>query len=122
MRRHPAAKKKNVKVRGLRRTARRSRLLQFFDEGRAWTAAELHRRLASSDLSTVYRNLHRLADKGVIIEVALSGGEARFESAKRPHHAHLLCARCGRAECVPCPADIATEHRLELRGLCSACA
>lgn len=110
-----------LKAGGLRQTKKRHRLLSFFVEKRAWSAAELHRRLGGGHLSTVYRNLRSLVNNGLISEVRLRGEEARYEIARAPHHAHLICQRCRRAECIPCPVRTQTEHTLEMRGLCSAC-
>ncbi len=107
--------------RGLRKTRQRHRLLELIGEPRAWTAAELHERLKAANLSTVYRNVQELLRKGVLREVRLSGVEVRYEPADRRHHAHLVCGRCRRAECVPCPVRLSQDHHLELNGLCSAC-
>ncbi len=107
--------------RGLRKTRQRHRLLELIGERRAWSVAELHHRLKAADLSTVYRNVQELLKKGVLSEVRLRGAEVRYEPAGLGHHAHLICGRCRRAECVPCPVDLRSEHHLELNGLCSAC-
>jgi len=106
---------------GLRRTRSRHRLLELFARPRAWSVAELHRQLGDADLSTVYRNVHFLRRKGIIDGVPLHGGQARFELARTRHHAHLVCERCHRAECVPCPVRAKSDHYFELRGLCSVC-
>lgn len=110
-----------LRANGLRRTGGRHRLLRLFDERRTWTATELRARLGRIDLSTVYRNLHELLKKNVISEAGVSGTETRYEIAGRAHHAHLLCSRCARAECVPCPIDLPAQHQLSLTGLCSDC-
>ncbi|MFA6603668.1 MAG: transcriptional repressor [Patescibacteria group bacterium] len=110
-----------LRAKGLRRTGGRHRLLRLFDEERAWTATELRSRLGRIDLSTIYRNLHELLKKDVISEAGVAGTETRYELAGRSHHAHLLCPRCSRTECVPCPVNLAAQHQLSLTGLCSAC-
>jgi Fur family ferric uptake transcriptional regulator len=112
---------KTLKAGGLRQTKKRHRLLAYFQEKRAWSAAELHHRLGGGHLSTIYRNIHDLLKNGIISEVQLRGEEARYELAQAPHHAHLVCRRCSRAECVPCPVRTQTDHSLEMRGLCSLC-
>lgn len=110
-----------LKAGGLRRTAKRHRLLELFGQKRAWTVSQLHRHLNSGDLSTVYRNIQELQAKRIIDRVPLRGEEASYELASLPHHAHLLCAKCHEAECVPCPVKLRTAHNLEMSGLCSAC-
>ena len=106
---------------GLRRTDKRHRLLELLAEKWAWSVAELHRALGRGDLSTVYRNVQDLLAKSVIRQVPLPGEEARYELASLPHHAHLVCANCDRAECVPCPVRLRADHSLEMKGLCSLC-
>lgn len=107
---------------GLRRTKDRHALLALFTEGRAWTAAQLHRKVRTADLSTVYRNVNALVAKGVLTETHVHGHEAYFELASLPHHDHRVCTRCDAAECVPCPGNLPQEHRLELIGTCATCA
>jgi Fe2+ or Zn2+ uptake regulation protein len=116
-----AKAEKAIKGAGLRNTARRRRLLDFLSERRAWTAVELHRELKGANLSTIYRNLQKLMKKGLIREIHLKGSEARYEMSAQPHHAHLICRSCGRAECVPCPVKISQEHDLEISGICQKC-
>jgi Fur family ferric uptake transcriptional regulator len=107
---------------GLRRTKDRHDLLSLFEASRAWTAGELHASLPSMDLSTVYRNVQRLVETGVLAEAHVHGKEAYYERADRAHHDHLLCARCEAASCVPCPvASLSTPHSLELYGTCDSC-
>jgi Fur family peroxide stress response transcriptional regulator len=79
--------------------------------------------------ATLYQNLSRLADNGLI----------RYDSNLAPHH-HLICTRCGRISDVPMDelqlkqyqslivADDALlkdwdlqDLRLDLRGLCPSC-
>ncbi len=118
---HSCSIENTLKAAGLRRTEKRHRLLTLFRRRRAWSVAELHRQLPGADLSTVYRNVDFLLRKGLVTSVPLRGGEARFELSRTPHHAHLVCSRCGRAECIPCPVRIKSDHYFEQRGLCSAC-
>ena len=57
-------------------------------------AMELFRRAvildASISLSTVYRTMKLLEDKGEIQRHAFAGGPARFEQAAGEHHDHLI--------------------------------
>ena len=123
--------------------ARKSRisaaLVALMQEGErhAWTLEELHadlaRRGAENDFSSVFRAAERLAATGSIRKLALEDGRARFELASR-HHDHLLCTRCGELLAVPCVLaadDVAAleratgaailEHHLVLNGVCRRC-
>lgn len=48
-------------------------------------------------LTTIYRNLHEMMEKGLIEEVRLPKQKQRYEIAKHPH-IHLVCESCGSVE------------------------
>ncbi len=58
------------------------------------TAAELHERLPSMDLVTIYRNLDLFSKEGLIKKLQFDD-EAQYEYQKRPHH-HAICTECDR--------------------------
>lgn len=82
--------------------------------------------------ATVYRNLHLLADSGVIISIHTNNGE-RFDR-RIDDHAHIICEVCGRVEDAPAPgldgadqdAAAATGyavdgHEVLFSGVCPEC-
>ncbi|MBX9741589.1 MAG: transcriptional repressor [Beijerinckiaceae bacterium] len=94
-------------------------------------ANELYHRAYALDgsvsLSTVYRTLRLLADRGAIQRHAFEEGRARFENADREHHDHLIDIETGQViefhseEIEELQARIAAErgyeivrHKLEL--------
>jgi Fur family ferric uptake transcriptional regulator len=102
------------------------------------TAQELHRRLnAAGDrigLATVYRALGTLADAGVVDTLVHDSTETCYRLCAAEHHHHLVCSSCHRVvELTDCGIEPwiakaarrsgfeATEHRLEVTGLCAAC-
>ncbi|OGL73939.1 hypothetical protein A3C96_02700 [Candidatus Uhrbacteria bacterium RIFCSPHIGHO2_02_FULL_60_10] len=118
----PDRRNDRLRARGLRQTKDRHELLNLFAQKRAWTVAELHRRLADANLSTVYRNIQKMTAVGLIRPIGQTGAEARFELSDRPHHAHLNCDRCAATACIPCPIDnLTADHTLEMRGRCEEC-
>ncbi len=106
------------------------------------SAAELSPDLPSVPLSSLYRTLAVLEDAHVVVPHLSTKGVARYELAEwlAGHHHHLVCAECGRVEDVDVPEryeaqvhDIvsaissqasftATNHALEIEGMCSQCA
>jgi Fur family ferric uptake transcriptional regulator len=119
-----------------RRTAQRAairRALERVDQ--PVSAQELHARLGGRvGLATVYRNLQRLADDGVVDAMRRSNGEAAFRMCEAGHHHHLTCRECGRVEEVrDCGLDrwasevgrahgfVGVQHQAELTGLCAGC-
>jgi Fur family ferric uptake transcriptional regulator len=88
------------------------------------------------DLSTIYRTLVFLKQNGLIGELRLEGGPARFEAVRLGHeHHHAVCSDCGRMLEID-PADLSVLDstlrqkygfevhlvHLTLSGLCAACA
>ena len=91
----------------------------------------LREELPRLSLGTVYRNLHQMAQEGMLQE--LEGPTARFDACLAPH-AHIRCTCCGRVIDLsaleePAPVRSAAEagwqverYSLMLEGICPACA
>ena len=102
------------------------------------TAQDIHRRLADAGepvgLATVYRALHAFAQAGVVDVLPHRADEACYRRCGEGHHHHLVCTSCHRVvELADCRVGewasraaaqqgwVASEHRLEVSGLCAAC-
>ncbi len=125
--------------RGVRATARRLEVLEELARERDdVTAQELWSRLRKHDprtgLATVYRTLGLLSDAGVVDVLSHHGGEQCYRLCSEAHHHHLFCERCHRVvEVEGCDLGDwveraarrhgfrATDHRLEITGLCRDC-
>lgn len=120
-----------------RRTAQRSAIRDVVeDASRPLTAAEIHEsataRVPGIGLATVYRNVSRLVDEGVLVEVPLPDEPMRYEAEGLDHHHHFRCRACGRVFDVPgCAGAIAglaptgfvvEQHEILLVGQCADCA
>ncbi|HEY9085206.1 MAG TPA: transcriptional repressor [Candidatus Tyrphobacter sp.] len=108
-------------------------------ERRFLTAAEIHQKLSRAKarvaLSTVYRTLERLRDKGGVTERVAADGDASYMLCEpQVHHHHAICRKCGKVEDVDCTAiDRFTqslrkmhgftldEHAMEFLGRCKEC-
>ncbi len=106
------------------------------------SAADLHTRLRSVPLSSLYRSLTVLDEAGVLRKHHDADGLARFELAEwlAGHHHHVVCTECGLVEDVELDEAAETElhrladrigaeagyqvrgHVLEVEGVCGACA
>lgn len=80
---------------GVRITRPRKAILRILAEGGDHPdALDIFRRAteidASVSLSTVYRTMKLLQDKGAIHRHAFEGGPSRFEHADSPHHDHII--------------------------------
>ncbi|MDT3444970.1 MULTISPECIES: Fur family transcriptional regulator [unclassified Pseudofrankia] len=103
------------------------------------SAQELHAQLRADGqpvgLTTVYRHLQVLADRGEVDVLRLDDGETVYRRcATGSHHHHLVCRECGHAVEVAGPeierwteqvaaaegfTDVA--HTLEIYGRCADC-
>jgi len=125
--------------RGVRVTPRRLEVLaELARERDDVTAQELWHRLRERDsqtgLATVYRTLALFADTGVVDTMSHHGTELCYRLCTDSHHHHLVCSSCHRVvEVEQCGLGtwldavtkqhgfVATDHRVEITGLCGAC-
>jgi len=61
------------------------------------TAEEIHQQIKKSfpmiSLGTVYKNLEKLHEKGLVVRVRPFWDAARYEICGKPHH-HMVCVKC----------------------------
>jgi Fur family ferric uptake transcriptional regulator len=125
----------------MKATPQRTRIARAFLACRGHVGIEeLIRRVRRQDprigAATVYRTMRLLARLGVASERHFLDGRAVFEpAARRHHHDHMICERCGSIiefendEIERLQEKMArrygftmTRHRLELYGMCRRCA
>lgn len=98
-----------------------------------WVYRQARRRLPRISLGTVYRNLKRLTEEGLIREVQIAGQITRFD-ANTGRHYHIRCLACGRVNDLPVSVDRRLEeeagramnyrvlgHQVEVLGVCPLC-
>ncbi len=98
-----------------------------------WVHRRARRRVPRISLGTVYRNLKRLAEDGLIREIHAGGQSVRFDGNTGPHH-HVRCVRCGRVSDLAVALDTRREqraaraldfevlgHHVEVQGVCRDC-
>lgn len=103
------------------------------------TAEEVHHRLPAArrraSLSTVYRTLSALTEKGLLLKSTGKDGALAYQLRDSRHRHYLICTGCGSAVAISgCPLEALersvgdetgfaiTGHSLELFGLCPRCA
>ncbi len=130
----------NAKYRiGQRHTPQRAAIVDYLSRMTApLTAEEIHRELLIShpnlNLSTVYRNLEKMEEGGLVNTVRYSfDASARYLLSSKKHIHHLICRKCHRT--IPldfCPlesvqiqsqnAQFTIEgHCFEVYGSCKEC-
>jgi Fur family transcriptional regulator, ferric uptake regulator len=126
---------------GLRVTPQRVAVMETLSDagGHHLSADDVWQRLSaggsSMDRSTAYRVLADLADAGLLTQVRLEDGVARFEMQGVAHH-HAVCVVCGSTQDVPADAvgplsatlarrtgfRVSLREPLMVRGTCRDCA
>ena len=102
------------------------------------TAEDIYEKLSQSldiSLSTVYRALNAMSDKGIIIKAVRQDGKTYFHFNDHQHKHELICSVCHRSVDVDdCPFDeisrkiaqktgfVITGHNMEFTGICPNCA
>ncbi len=101
------------------------------------TADELYdvvkKRLPRISIATIYRNLERLSEEGMIHKLEYGGRQKRFDGDMRPH-CHVFCVKCGRVSDVETKNDVNImdmvldskgfkifEGGVQFEGLCPLC-
>ncbi len=124
----------------LRATKQRKALMEILLEaslplsaGQIYTT--LKEELEDLQLSTVYRNLNKFAEKNLVRKLSLKPDEKEvfFESTiSFQHHHHLICLKCREIHPLPCPEEYfskiakkydykISDHRLKVYGYCADC-
>ena len=87
-----------------------------------------------ANISTVYRTLELLKELGLVSEIEVGDGIARYHAKEHGHHHHLVCNKCGKifdlaeSELVPLAQTLKKAHgfkadinHLAIFGLCAKC-
>ncbi len=109
-------------------TKHKQAILTCFEKAHLLSAGELVEMLGL-DPSTVYRNLERFVEDGVLRKVVIDGREAQYERAEH-EHGHFVCDECHTVEAIHLPRSLTTlapegahptSFELTLHGSCKRC-
>ena len=121
-----------------RETVQRRAILEALRATKTHPTAEellkrVRRKVPSVSLATIYRNLRRLAEEGLIQELCYGPHKSRFDGNPELHY-HFSCVNCGRVFDVPMSVKRRLDaeaskvtgfkvlgHRLEFYGICDKC-
>jgi Fur family transcriptional regulator, peroxide stress response regulator len=121
---------------GLRFTAQRQQVLAVLLDKRDHPTAEevfirAKRQAPDISLATIYNCLDALVRCGLLRQVHLEGGAARY-CPNMAEHSHFRCELCGRVYDIELAAEALTPHlprgfhvnhsEVSLRGVCAHCA
>lgn len=91
---------------------------------------DMVKKLPTLSKTTVYNTLKKLTQEGLVVQIGITGTEARFDSTLENHH-HFLCEKCGaifdvKVNCPNCELDSIHGHKIKeiqgyFKGICSNC-
>lgn len=122
----------------MRNSKQKEIILRALGEHRVHPTADelynyIHQEYSDIGVATVYRNLNKFAEKGIIRKIIGLDGSSHFDSCLEPHF-HFICSCCGRIYDIPMVAGkdlIAkaeeftdckiTSMNMTFRGICKEC-
>jgi Fur family transcriptional regulator, ferric uptake regulator len=92
--------RKALKAHGLRMTPQRQLILDVLSTMRGHIAVDqVYRQVAARypdvNITTVYRTLEVLEERGIVRHTHFHDGRSQFERTDEPAHQHLVCRHCG---------------------------
>lgn len=126
-----------LRAKGFRITSQKKIILDIFlaNKDRMLSVNDVYCMLpkeTSLDNATVYRNIQKFLDLGILESINDERGVNRYTVCEREHHHYLICTGCGRIIKFPCENNyweeyalknhfVQTHHKLEVYGKCAEC-
>jgi len=86
---------------GLKATFQRMNILESIEHYGHMSIDHIYAKVVkthpSLSLATVYKNIILMVEKGVLVEVPITGEKPKYELLKEDH-IHLVCTECGEVE------------------------
>ena len=127
-----------LKESGLKATFQRMNILESIEAHGHMSIDVIYEKVVNThpslSLATVYKNIILMVEKGVLVEVPITGQKSKYELVKADH-IHLVCTECGEVEDKPHNANAdalfssmtqnedftLSKQQINLYGVCSHC-
>ncbi len=116
---------------GLKCTKQRVRVMEVLEKAASpLTAESIYEKADDTSLSTVYRIVEKLCEKGIVNKNTIQDSDKfYYEITKDKHRHYAVCLGCGSIKYIDiCPVHTAkidnftvTGHKLEIYGYCDEC-
>lgn len=126
-----------LREKGFRVTSQKKTILDVFleNQDRMLSVNDVYNILSekvSIDNATVYRNIQKFLEIGILESMNDERGVNRYVLCDREHHHYLICTECGKIIRFPCSSNywadyakdnmfVETHHKLEVYGKCFSC-
>lgn len=112
-----------LKNKKIKLTTARVSLLKIFQERKKPLSYEDIKDSITMDKATFYRNMATFEQAG-LFNIFSSSSNIRYFELKHTPHAHFICSKCNKIECIK-NVDIAIEgHKIQtitIGGICKEC-
>lgn len=112
----------------MRTNVYKSKIMKLLERNHLLSMADIHKKVAHADYSTVYRNVEQLISDNHIRKVVFDKGNIMYELNKETgNHDHFLCLDCGDVEEINVSfkdLPLSRNHKVRdllVRGLCENC-
>ena len=127
-----------LKKNDLKATFQRINILDVIDRSGHMSVENIYEEIIkvhpSISLATIYKNIVLMVERGVLVEVPISGRKSKYELSKKDH-IHLVCTECGDVEDKPCiektdkvfhaltdsEGFVLHKRQVNLYGVCASC-
>jgi len=127
-----------LKKNGLKATFQRMNILDVVEKNGHMSIEAIYDEVfkihPSLSLATIYKNIILMVEKGVVVEVPITGLKSKYELAKTDH-IHLVCTKCGNVEDKPYSSNAddifrnmtkeenftLSKQQINLYGVCGEC-
>lgn len=76
-----------------RKSSKREKILETLKKSGLISAEDLHAKLDNMDLATIYRNLKKFVEEGIVNEVQIKKSKSLYEFVHDDHQ-HFICTNC----------------------------
>jgi Fur family ferric uptake transcriptional regulator len=114
-----------------RNTINKKKIVKEFQNNHILNAKDLIAALPEIDPATIYRNLSKFIEDGLIREIHVKNGISSYELTEEHPHQHFICDGCDKilavhVDLANIKADLPKSAKvnsveLNIRGLCSHC-
>ncbi|MEO6729245.1 MAG: transcriptional repressor [Candidatus Dojkabacteria bacterium] len=113
-------------------TKNQKQIINLFSEGKLLKAHEIVEQLSDIDRATIFRNLNKLVDEGILTPLNVSKGSLTYELLELEHkHLHFICNNCEKIQHIEVNSNILKniipegvqleDFELNLKGKCEDC-
>lgn len=109
----------------MRSNVYKNKVLAVLKRGHLLSISDIHKAVGGADFSTVFRNVERLVNEGLLKRVVVNKDIVLFETAEQHVHDHFVCNYCGLVEAIPLSKRIHLQGKriadVLVRGTCGKC-